>query len=311
MKIQAVPGLIDEGDLGFTLIHEHLLANPPKVFSGKDPDLIMDDVDKAVQELRMFIEAGGKTLVEATPINYGREVGGLIEVARRVPEANIVASTGFYVAEAFDQRLSEMRINELAELMIREIREGMDGTSSKAGVIKVAAGYFRIHPLEEKALRAAARAHLETGAPIQVHTTHGTMALEISEVLEGEGAELRKVLLLHMDDNMDKWLTVKVLGRGVNICFDKFARVKYRIPEEWRIKFLEDLIKEGFESQLMISMDAGRRSYYKSYGGGPGLEYLPKVIVPRLLEMGWDEKLVKRIFFENPREFLKFSPRKR
>ena len=308
MKALSILGPVDSESLGFTLVHEHLLANPPEVLSSKEPDLVMPSVEKAVEEVKLFAKAGGKTLVEASPMNYGRNVLGMVKVAESVPEVNIIAATGFYTALTLDEEFSKKTVDEVTDLMINEIESGMSRTSYRAGLIKVAVSYFNIHPLEEKALRAAARAHKETGAPIQVHTSYGTMGLEIVSIFKEEGADLRKVLLLHMDENLDLWLMKKVLETGVNISFDKFARVKYRIPEEKRINYLKELIDSGFLDQLMVSSDMGRRSYFKSYGGGPGLEYLPKVIVPRLREMGWDEEIIEKLFIENPKNYLSFLP---
>ncbi len=59
-----------------------------------------------------------------------------------------------------------------------------------------------------------------------------------------------------------------------------------------------------FQDQLMMSMDAGRRIYFKAYGGGPGLEYIPTVIIPRLRTMGIEEKTIEKIFIHNPSRFL-------
>ena len=308
MKALSILGPVDSESLGFTLVHEHLLANPPEVLSSKEPDLVMPSVEKAVEEVKLFAKAGGKTLVEASPMNYGRNVLGMVKIAESVPEVNIIAATGFYTALTLDEEFSKKTVDEVTDLMINEIESGMSRTSYRAGLIKVAVSYFNIHPLEEKALRAAARAHKETGAPIQVHMSYGTMGLEIVSIFKEEGADLRKVLLLHMDENLDLWLMKKVLETGVNISFDKFARVKYRIPEEKRINYLKELIDSGFLDQLMVSSDMGRRSYFKSYGGGPGLEYLPKVIVPRLREMGWDEEIIEKLFIENPKNYLSFLP---
>lgn len=308
MKALSILGPVDGNELGFTLVHEHLLANPPEVLSSKDPDLVMPSVEKAISELKLFAAAGGKTLVEGSPISYGRDVQGLIKIAESVPQVHVIASTGFYTAQTLEDTFSRKSVDELAEIMIREILEGMNGTKYRAGVIKVAVSYFNIHPVEEKCLKAAARAHKETGAPIQVHTTYGTMGLEVASILKREGADLGKVLLLHMDENLDLWLMEKVLRSGVNISFDKFGRVRYRIPEEKRIKYLEKLIEKGFENQIMVSTDMGRRSYFKSYGGGPGLEYLPKIIIPRLKEMGWSDEIIDKLFIENPKRYLAFLP---
>lgn len=301
-------------NLGFTLIHEHLLTKPPRILAEKDPlvlpyeDMVLNDVNKAVEEVRSFYKAGGKTIVEATPITYGRNITGLLKIAKRVPEVNIIASTGFYLAETFTNKFIKMNTQRLAKIMIKELTEGIEDTSCKAGVIKVAVGYFRIHPMEKKALEAAAIAHQMTGAPIQIHTTFGTMSIEIVDILKKLGVNPHKILLLHMDTNLDAWNMIKTLEKEVNISFDRMARVRRYISEEMKLKYFEKLINEGFQDQLMMSMDAGRRIYFKAYGGGPGLEYIPTVIIPRLRAMGIEEKTVEKIFIQNPSRFLSFTP---
>jgi phosphotriesterase-related protein len=313
MKVQTILGVKDASELGFTLIHEHLLTRPPRILAERDvsiqpyEDTVLDSVEKAIQELRDFARAGGKTLIEATPITYGRDIMGLAEIARRVPEVNIIVSTGFYLAETFDEKWVKAGVNDMARMLIEEIKDGIDSTSYKAGVIKVATGFFRIHPLEEKALRAAAIAHHETGAPIQVHTTYGTMGDQVAKLLRGEGVDAKKILILHLDTNLDKWCIKKVLENEVYISFDRLARLRHYVPDGLKLKFLDELVNEGFEDQLMVSMDAGRRIYWKSYGGGPGLSYIPEVIVGRLKnEFGWDNKLVEKIFIDNPSRYLGF-----
>lgn len=314
MKAQTILGLKDAGELGFTLVHEHLLTRPPRMLCRRDPsilpyeDTVLNSVGKAVEELREFSRFGGRTIVEATPITYGRNVRGMARIARAVPEVNIIASTGFYLVETLPQRFLKMDINRLSKLMVEEITGGMDGTAYKAGLIKTAVGYFRINQVEERILRAAARAHLETGAPVQVHTSFGTMSVEIAEILRGEGVDPRKILLLHMDTNLDKWHIVKTLEKEVNISFDRMARLRRYVPDGLKLEYFVGLINEGFEDQLMMSMDAGRRMYFRSYGGGPGLSYIPKTIAPRLREMGVEERKIRKIFVENPAKFLSFIP---
>lgn len=313
MKVQTILGLKHAEELGFTLVHEHLLTKPPRAICRRDPsilpyeDTVLNSIGKAVEELKEFSKYG-KSIVEATPITYGRNARGLARIAKRVPEVNIIAATGFYLAESLSQKYLKMDVNDFSRLMIEEITNGMDGTPYKAGLIKTATGYFRIRQVEERILRAAAKAHRETGAPIQVHTSFGTMSIEIADILKGEGVDPRKVTLLHMDTNLDKWHIVKTLEKEVNISFDRMARLRRYVSDGLKLEYFIKLIDEGFEDQLMMSMDAGRRMYFRSYGGGPGLVYIPKIIVPRMREMGVEEKKIRKIFVENPAKFLSFAP---
>jgi phosphotriesterase-related protein len=53
-------------------------------------------------------------------------------------------------------------------------------------------------------------------------------------------------------------------------------------------------------------MDLARRSYFPSYGGGPGLGYLLQTFVPRLRAEGLGET-VQLIFVDNPARAFAFG----
>ena len=76
-----VDGPVGERELGTTYVHEHLLVKP----QSDDPkygDYTLDDRDKSARECSAFRRAGGRTLVEMTPIHYGRDVRGYRAIAR-------------------------------------------------------------------------------------------------------------------------------------------------------------------------------------------------------------------------------------
>jgi len=51
----------------------------------------------------------------------------------------------------------------------------------------------------------------------------------------------------------------------------------------------------------------GRKSYLKSYGGGPGFEYIISKFTQRLIAENFSEKMIQKIFVENPAEWLQFK----
>ena len=55
------------------------------------------------------------------------------------------------------------------------------------GVVKVGAGYHSVSAFERRVFAAASAAHERTGAPVCVHTEHGTMGLELVELLRIHG----------------------------------------------------------------------------------------------------------------------------
>jgi predicted metal-dependent phosphotriesterase family hydrolase len=302
--IDTVLGAIKTEDLGFTYIHEHILTLPPLWRIREDPDYVLDSRERIVTELQAFRNAGGKTLVDATAIDYGRDVTGVMAVAKQV-DVNLLMITGFNRGDYHPEMVADKSIAQLEELFLKDIDEGINGTAVKAGIVKLGTSYNLIRPEEEKITRTVGRVQKKKGIPVMTHTTMGTMALEQLELLEAEGADLTKVAISHVDQNLDFKLHREIVRRGAYALYDGPSKIKYG-PDSARIEMLTKLIDAGYEKNIMISGDMGRRSYLKAYGGGPGFEFLLKKFVPRLNEEGWDPPLIDRIFITNPANYLTY-----
>jgi len=301
--IQTILGRLKPEDIGITLSHEHVIVIPPKRIYEKDPITALDDVEKSSEELRLFYEAGGKTIIEMTTLDLGRDIKKLIEVNKRIP-VNIVETTGFYGNTVDFPWIEEADVEELTEIIVRDIKEGIDGTEAKAGVIKFATSYNVIKPVERKIISAAANAHIETGTPIATHTEHGTMALEQIELLKELGVEPERVVIGHMDRNPDLWLHKEVAKTGAFLSYDKIAKTAY-YPVSVQVKLIVKMFKSGFGDHILVSGDYANKKYQISYGGGPGFVYFLKKFIPRLKvelkEYRLDpEEVIRKIFIENP-----------
>jgi len=304
-KAQSILGPVSEEQLGFTLAHEHLITNPPLWKIKEDPDFLLNDLNKSITELESFRSVGGKTIVEGTAIDWGRNVRALLEIADKVKGVNIIATTGFNRGDYVDKWFYEWSIEDLTRLLVRDLTQGIDETNARAGVIKIGTSYNNVLAAERKAIQVAGRAHATVKAPIMAHTTLGTMALEQIKMLKENDVDLRKVAFIHMDQNLDLWYYEKVLEKEAFIEFDGPSKVKY-YTDELRINYLNKLVEKGYEDQILISGDMGRRSYLEAYGGWPGLKFVISQFIPRLKEQGWDDKLVDKIFIENPAKYLTF-----
>ncbi len=308
MEVITAKGPVPASSLGLTNSHIHLVAMPPAwlyktpTFSN-DPDYALTDVDKAVQELKYFLKAGGKTAVDATCRDYGRNPKAIKYVVERVPEVNLILVTGFNRGIYLDDWYYQTSMDKLAEYFSSEIEEDIEGTGLKAGLIKIGADYMRILPIEKKCIKAAATAHLSTGAPILAHTTLGTMAVEILSLLEREGVDPASVIFYHVDRNMDPWYWEEVLQRGAYITLDQIGKIKYG-PESKRVEFLIEMVRRGYEDQLLVGTDFARRSDFKSYGGGPGLGYLFEKFLPFAKKIfkakGIEGEIVEKFVIHNP-----------
>jgi 5-phospho-D-xylono-1,4-lactonase len=299
-KIRTVLGDINQEELGFTYSHEHLWTNPPA--QQKDRDLELTDYEASVSELWRFKRAGGKALVDATTLDYGRDASQLKRMSEETG-VNVIATSGFNKYIYFPKWVEALTIEEIQQKLVRDVTIGMDGTDAKAGFLKAGSWNQLIHPLEEKVTRAVARAHLETDAPIWLHTEAGTMGEELLDILEEEGVDLTKVGVGHSDRNADPYYHLQLAKRGAYVQFDGVSKIKY-YPDSTRVSLIKNMIENGYAEQLLISADMGRQCYLHAYGGGPGFEYILKKFIPRLLEEGISQADIDTIFVKNPARWL-------
>lgn len=313
--IRTLLGDIAPEQLGVTYAHEHLVCRPPYWAERGEEDLLLDDPQRSLADVMLFKQAGGQAIVDATCADYGRDVAAVVEISQ-ASGVHILATAGLNkgflwsarrpgAPESFAAWIDRLSVAELARHVAREVEEGLDGTPYRAGQVKFGTGYNAITPMEEKVLRAVARAHHMTGAPVHSHTEAGTMALEQIELLREEGVDLAVVSFGHMDRNPDPYYHRKIAETGAYLCFDGIGKVKYH-PESTRIACILELVRAGHEGQILISGDTARRSYYRSYGHGLGLGYILERWAPRFVAeadaAGFDgRRLVDLFFVANPR----------
>lgn len=295
MIVRTILGDIDPQELGPCDAHEHLFLVTPA-----QPGDEFADVEKAIAEAQTLVAAGGRALVDWTPIGLGRDLEGLERVARETG-LHIVAATGLHRDPHYtlDDPLRAAREEELA----RRFAEDLD----RCGIIKVGAGYHALSPFEAKALAAAAIAHRRTGAPVCVHTDHGTMGLQLVERLQAAGVPPASVVLAHLDRNPDAGEHAETAATGAWLQFDGPGRTKYW-PDSTIVALIADLAERGHAGRILLGGDTGRASMMRAYGGGPGLDYLFARFKPRL-ERELGAGLADEVFVRNPAQAFAFSPR--
>lgn len=304
-SIRTVRGDIAAHDLGITYPHEHVLTAPPATVD--DPDFLMDSEDVAVEELRTFYSAGGRAVVEMSPRDYGRNPSGLRRVSER-SGVHIICTTGWHKEKFCRSWVADRDIDDLAREMVHDIEEGIDDTGVCAGVIKAGSSLNQITPIEEKVFRAAARAQLATGALISTHTEAGTMGLEQIALLRSEGVNPERVLIGHVDRNLDPAYHRALASTGATLGYDQISKEKY-YPDSARIALIADLIAAGFGKQIVLSGDLARRSYWPSYGawGGPGLTYILWRFAPWLNSEGVAVEQIEDILIGTPARLLQIA----
>ena len=132
-KIRTILGDINPGELGYTMPHEHILDNPA-VGGYFDSDHVLNDYDKAKQMLEDFKQIGGGAIGEASTKHWGRNTEGMAKLSAETG-VNIICCTGYLCESQCDMSawIGNKTIDELEEEMIKEVTEGMDGTTCKAG----------------------------------------------------------------------------------------------------------------------------------------------------------------------------------
>jgi len=310
--IRTVTGDIHSDDLGFTYSHEHLLGAPP-VHKRVDEDLVILDPAMATIEAQAALDVGVKSLYEASAWDYSRQPEDL----RRISEETglqIIACGGFNKGEWFDDLLADATIEQLQDRIVADVTTGMDGTTVRAGAIKYGTSYNRVTPAEDRVLRAAARAHRQTGAVLHGHTETGTMAITQLDMLEEEGVDLNRVGIVHLMRNPDAYVHKQIAKRGTYLCYDGFAKIKY-FPESTRIQVILDVVEAGFADRILIGGDLARRTDLTAYTGGPGLHYIAGAWLPRfrdeLAQRHYSQadidELVRLFFVENPKRYFTFG----
>ena len=300
--VRTVLGDIRPGDLGVTDYHEHLFQVTP-VLAGEE----LDDETASEAEAAQLKAAGANAVVEATPVDLGRRPDAVARIAERTG-LHIVHVTGAHRENHYARgsRMLGESVPQLAARFRRELLEGMDGTTVRAGVVKAGAGLWSLTEFERRVLTAAGQLTAETGAPLMVHLEHASAAHEVLDALAAEGCPEDRVALAHVDRNPDPGLHLELTSRGAFLGYDGAARHQ-RWPDSVLVECLAAVVAGGGGGNLLLGGDVARRSRYLAYGGMPGLRYLFDRFVPRLRRAVGDEA-VDAVLGANPARWLAWQP---
>lgn len=319
-NVQTVLGDRTTDDLGFTLIHEHLTIG----FPGYEWDNTTFDRKKeiasAVEKMKEIKELGVTSFVDPCPMELGRDPEFAAECADK-SGLNVVVATGLYnEALGIPPHFRSLPADDIAEIYVRELTEGIDKTGIKPGIIKTATGGIpgmtetakTIHKHEETCLRAAARAHKVTGAPILCHNDElGPFGRETLDVFDDEGVDFNRVLIGHACGVGDMRYYFDILERGAWIGFDRFG-IDVIAPDKMRLASLIGLLAVGYD-RIMLSHDAvhclmGRpsKSWEQFQEACPNNNYshILKNIIPTLAKAGVSEGTIHTMMVENPKNYF-------
>ena len=264
--VNTVSGPAASNQLGRTLMHEHFLFGycgfqGDATLGGFREREYLDACLKAVEDARAY---GIETIVDATTNECGRNVRFLKQVAD-LTGIRIICSTGYYFeAESsfaywnFRKGFADVQ-QEIYEMMLAEVTQGIEGTDIKAGVIKLASSYQQITPMEEMFFKAAARVQKETGVVIITHTQQGTMGPQQADLLIASGADPGKIAIGHMCGSIDVSYHEEVLKRGVYVNLDRFGlqgELFHTPTDEQRMDLIQTLVDKGYGGKILLGHDS-------------------------------------------------------
>src|SRR5246127_198899 len=255
-QVQLTDGQIDCSRLGRTLIHEHVLVGMPGWnLDLKAPRFLRSEaMARAVDRLQELKSYDCNTIVDPCPMDLGRDVEFVAEVAQK-SRVNIVCATGVYNEfEGVPYTFRSMPREDILELYVKEITEGVGTTGIRAGVIKIATGHDPATEYEQKMIGVAAEASRITGVPIISHTQIASHGHQQVDIVEAHGGRADCLVVGHSGDRDDSAYQISIAERNAFVGLDRFG-LEMILPDELRMKNLVELVRAGHRDRILMSQD--------------------------------------------------------
>ena len=343
-KVQTVLGPISPDRLGVTLTHEHLLVDlsvvigQPHTAIAKDlyhkpvspetlsqirhyaspnaDDARLFDVSTAIDEVMLYKQYGGVSIVEVSSIGLARDPLGLVRISQATG-VNIIMGASYYVAPAHPPDMDSRTEDSIVEEIVRDVTVGAEGTDTRSGVIGEVGCSWPLTNNERKVLRASAQAQRLTGAPVLIHPGRDeTSPMEIIEILAEAGADLSQTIMGHLDRTVFKRETLKSMAEtGCYMEWDLFGNENSyyafnpNIDMPSDAKRMDDIawtVSEGYGRKVVVAHDICHKHRLVKYGGH-GYYYILGNVVPRMGKRGFSKEAIDDILVNNPRDALTFS----
>jgi phosphotriesterase-related protein len=319
--VQTFRGPVDSGDLGVTLMHEHIFVrNLELELNLPDPEWDPGKaVEAAVKGLSELHDLGVRTVVDLTLPGLGRDVRLVGDVAERAPVI-IVAATGWYTPNVlptyFGFHGPERPLggpDPLIELFIRDITAGIGGTRVRAGMLKVMTDAEGMTPDVTRVMAAAAVAHQETGVPVTTHSRPASRnGLVQQAFLVERGVPADRLVIGHSGDSEDLDYLRELMDNGSTIGMDRFG-MEQVLPDESRVRTVVALLDLGYADRMVLSHDAAFYSHVTPPSwravSAPRwrMDTISRSILPMLREAGTSEDVIEQMLVRNPRRLLEIG----
>ncbi len=345
-RVQTVLGPIAPADMGVTITHEHILSTMPHLTDTppEDPqrraffdepvtmenlgtlrfgsllnydNCQLDSIETAIDEVSRFGRAGGGTIVEATSLGIGRNPAGLARISEASGVSLIMGSSYYLgITHPPERNVAGRDEEDIADEIVRDVTEGADGTSIRAGLIGEVGCSSPMTDDERKVLRASAQAQRRTGAPLMTHPSPPRESpMEIVRVLEAAGADLSRTIMCHLDRTIDTRDALEELARtGCVMEYDLFGYENSYYPYPLRFDMPTDarradwiawLFERGYGDRVVISHDVIFKNKLARYGGH-GYAHIIENVVPLMRRKGFRQSEIDAMLVDTPRRLFTF-----
>jgi phosphotriesterase-related protein len=279
---------------------------------GVDPDNYrLTDESAAIEELAPFTAAGGRAVVELTPPALGRDPRRVAAIARAAG-VHVVQGTGQYLGPTHEAWVADATEDAIADHLIRELRDGIDDTGVRPGILGEIGTSDPVRPDERRVLTAVARASAVTDVPISVHVhPWGHEGLTVLDHLLAGGAAADRIILGHLTTAIDRPDELRMMAdRGATLGFDLFGFDHSLLgPGRWPpsdhdvVAAIASLVRDGYGDRVVLGQDIGVRTRLRRWGGW-GYGHLLEHVVPLLRTAGVGEDAIDAMLVRTPARLL-------
>jgi phosphotriesterase-related protein len=197
----------------------------------------------------------------------------------------------------------------MTDLFVRDITEGIGQTGVRANVIKCATEP-EMHPMNERVLRASAKAQRATGVPICTHTYPANRTgLDQQRIFKEEGVDLGRTVIGHSDDSDDISYLEQIIQNGSYCGMDRIGLQRPRNDAQ-RSDMVAKLVEKGYAERITLSHDASCHLDFIPEGLADQImpewnfTHIPLDIVPMLRERGVSDADIHQMTVLNPKSIF-------
>ena len=317
-QLNTARGEIDTGDLGVTLMHEHVFIMTTEILQNY-PEAWGDEsrrVADAIARLNELKSRGVDTIVDLTVLGLGRYIPRIAQIAAQT-DLNIVVATGLVHL----QRRADV-------LPLPRTRRTAGRPRDHGGHVRPRyRGGHRRHRDQGRDPEVCDRrtgrdrgcgagvAGRRTGTPphrsadLDAYPRGHPAWLEQQRIFAEEGVDLSRVVIGHSGDTTDLAYLEELVGNGSYIGMDRFG-VDVYLPFEDRVDTVVRMCERGHADKMVLSHDAS------CYFDALPEETLPVVlpnwhylhihndVIPALKARGVTDEQLTTMLVDNPRRIF-------